>query len=81
MGPRTSGNGRLGESGGISASGMTQTEGGPPSSNTQTLSNKSCFKLFWVVFWFVVIITNLPHNQNVQSSMKLILFDINKLPQ
>ena len=38
MGPRTTGSGRLRESGGIS-SGMTPTEGGPPSSHTQTLSN------------------------------------------
>ena len=39
MGPRRSGYGRLRESGGKVTSGMTQTEGDPPSSNnTQTMS-------------------------------------------
>jgi hypothetical protein len=37
MGPRTSGNGRLRESGDNSISGMTHTEESPSSSNTQTL--------------------------------------------
>ena len=41
MGPRTSGNGRLRESGDSNISGMTHTEESPSSSNTQTLSDIS----------------------------------------
>jgi hypothetical protein len=49
MGSRITRNGRLRESEGTLSSGMTQTEGGPPSSNTQTLSKNWLVKITMMV--------------------------------
>jgi hypothetical protein len=66
MGPRTSGSGRLGESGGVTASGMTQKEGGLPSSNTQTMS-KSSFAWSIICSFLKVCIIFYQFERNVEN--------------